>query len=408
MITSIFILVLALAVALVKGAAIGDDEVYCEINPLQYTNSPLIIPTGGTTFLYPSYGETTLKIPAGETVDLVCPGSNLIVLGSRTEEVIQATCISNARFRILGERTLWTQVSCAGDATAKSLYTGAVCVNGGKIAEIGFSLTDGRFLSTITVCYDAVDQSPLYTYFDMTASIGNNAKGTPRPSFSQDGGFYSIGSRTVNQLYTRSVQRGTINAQIGLSATDIKYIDNGNWFFLARGHLTARADFFYPAQQNATFRYINAAPQWQSFNGLNWNEIENSVRDYADVNGVDLQVWTGVYGIATLPHESTGEDTPLYLYTATDGTTALPVPSIYWKVVYNPSSRRGVALIGANNPYDVNAADKLICTDVSSSLNWLSWNRLNITQGYSYACSVADLRRVVSYAPNLQVSGILV
>lgn len=379
---------------------------YCEINPLQYTNSPLIVPNGGTTFLYPEDGETTLRIASGQTVDLICPGSSLTVLGSRASESVNATCISNARFRILGERTLWTQVSCAGDAQALSRFTGANCESGGRVAEIGFSLTDGRFLRTILVCYDTTNQSPLYTYYDLTASIGNNAKGTPRPLFSQDNAFYSLGTRTVNQLYTRAVQRSTINTLIGLSTTSTKYIDNGNWFFFARGHLTARADFFYPAQQNATFRYINAAPQWQSFNGLNWNEIELSTRNYASRNGVNLQVWTGIYGTTTLPHETTGEQIPLFLFTD-NGNRALPAPAIYWKVVYNPTSRRGVALIGANNPYDTTIASNLICPDVSSSLNWLSWNRFNITEGYSYACTIANLRSAVPYAPNLQVSGLL-
>ncbi|XP_018561279.1 uncharacterized protein LOC108903541 [Anoplophora glabripennis] len=405
MIVSIFIL--TLAVHLSKGAAIQEDEVFCEINPLVYTNSPLVIPNGGNTFLYPEHGETTLRIPAGQTVDLVCPGSVLVVLGSRAQESVSATCISNIRFRILGERTLFTQVSCAGDAVAITRFTGATCESGGRVGEIGFSLTDSRFLRIILVCYDTVAQSPLYTYFDMTASIGNNAKGTPRPLFGQDNEFYNLGSRTVNQLYTRAVQRQTVNTLIGLSTTDLTFIDNGSWFFFARGHLTARADFFYPAQQNATFRYTNAAPQWQTFNGLNWNEIEGSTRSYASRNAVDLQVWTGIHGVTTLPHQTTGAQIPIYLFTD-NGNRALPAPAIYWKVVYEPISRRGVALIGVNNPYDTTVASNLICPDVSSSLNWLTWNRLNITQGYSYACTVANLRRAVPYAPNLQVSGLLV
>ncbi|KAJ8961881.1 hypothetical protein NQ318_021499 [Aromia moschata] len=381
-----FLLCIIAAASSSSGAAI-EPRAGCEINPLLYANSPLVIPTGSDQFIYPEYGDTTLKFAVGETVDFICPGRNLVVLGSQAQEVVQGICISNLRFRILGERTLFSQISCAGDAVASSRLTGE-------------ELRERR-----DVCFDPVAQSPLYTFYNLTASIGNNAKGTPRPSFSEDSGFYNLGTLTVNSRYTRANQRATVNTLIGLEFTSIKYIDNGNWYFLARGHLTARSDFFYPAQQNGTFRYINAAPQWQSFNGLNWNEAELSTRAYADANGLDLQVWTGVYGVTTLQHEATGRDVGLYIYVDSNGNTALPAPDIYWKVVYDPISRRGVALIGLNNPYQTDVAKSVICPDVSNSLTWVSWKKESINDGYSYACTVPELRRVVSYAPDLDVSG---
>lgn len=45
----------------------------------------------------------------------------------------------------------------------------------------------------------------------------------------------------------------------------------------------------------ATFWYTNAAPQWQTFNGNNWNSLENDARSLAARLGKDLDVYTGTY-----------------------------------------------------------------------------------------------------------------
>ncbi|KAJ8983026.1 hypothetical protein NQ317_014323, partial [Molorchus minor] len=352
-------------------------------------------------FIYPEHGETSLIFNLGDELDFVCPGRTVLVEGVATEEVVRATCVSSTRFRtaVRNSGSIWSRITCSDDPIPSSRLTGRSCEAGGVDAEIGFSLRDD-------VCYDRVRQSPLYTYYNLTKSIGNNAKGTPRPLFSEDDGFYSLGTRTVNSLYVRGAQRATINTLIGLTTSDTKYIDGGSWYFLARGHLTARADFFYPAQQNGTFRYINAAPQWQTFNGLNWNMVEQSTRNYADRNGLDLQVWTGIYGVTTLPHESTGEDVDLYIYTVS-APFSLPVPALYWKVVYDPISRRGVALIGLNNPYLDEVSRFILCRDVSETLTWVTWNKNDLREGYSYACTIPDLRDVIPYAPDLPVTGLL-
>ena len=77
--------------------------------------------------------------------------------------------------------------------------------------------------------------------------------------------------------------------------------------YLARGHLAPNADFLTYAWQveqhlplptpacqhlhtalssafsgqDATFTFIDVAPQWQSFNAGNWLDLENGVRDLA-------------------------------------------------------------------------------------------------------------------------------
>lgn len=64
---------------------------------------------------------------------------------------------------------------------------------------------------------------------------------------------------------------------------------------MSKGHLVAKADFFHGPHQMATFRYINAAPQWATLNGNNWNSLENDVRAFAARTTKDLIIYTGTY-----------------------------------------------------------------------------------------------------------------
>ena len=61
--------------------------------------------------------------------------------------------------------------------------------------------------------------------------------------------------------------------------------DFNSGLFLARGHLSPNADFIFYSWMDATYHFINVAPQWQSFNGSHYmveSQISNS-------NNLDLQ-----------------------------------------------------------------------------------------------------------------------
>ena len=49
--------------------------------------------------------------------------------------------------------------------------------------------------------------------------------------------------------------------------------------FLSKGHLSPNAGFVYDVQQDATYYFLNVAPQFQSFNNGNWKSLEYAVRD---------------------------------------------------------------------------------------------------------------------------------
>lgn len=121
----------------------------------------------------------------------------------------------------------------------------------------------------------------------------------------------------------------------------------------------------------------------------------------ADRN-INLDVYTGTYGVTQLwDNSNVGKDIWLYVNGA---TRQIPVPKLFYKILVNRAANTGVVLIGVNNPYvtlEQIKKDYIICTDVSSQINYIKWQKDNIERGYSYACTVNDFVKVV---PHVSVS----
>ena len=96
-------------------------------------------------------------------------------------------------------------------------------------------------------------------------------------------------------------QRATVAELVGSQELADKYIgDMSSQLFLSRGHLAPNADFIFYSWQDSTYWFINVAPQWQSFNGAHWNQLENACRNFATDRGIDIVVYTGWNVIALL------------------------------------------------------------------------------------------------------------
>ena len=50
-------------------------------------------------------------------------------------------------------------------------------------------------------------------------------------------------------------------------------------------------------RQDATFYYLNVAPQWKKFNAGNWLQVELQTRWYAQRTNKDLEIYTGTYKV---------------------------------------------------------------------------------------------------------------
>nr|CAD7202188.1 unnamed protein product [Timema douglasi] len=368
---------------------------------------PLLLRPGGTKdgfgFKLPTPPSDVINFNRGETVRIACPGSFITARGAGVTEAV-ATCVTGRTFTIEGFSYDFRNLVCSSYPWHTARNTGRTC-NSGRASEIEIGFQVGTdFFRVLDVCFDNNHLNPLWTKFDLVGSIGGYQRSFPRPSWIR-GAFYP-GVSPDNQ-YLRANQIATIGEILGSQALGERYVSRTTDFYLARGHLVAKADYVYGSQHRATFYYVNAAPQWQTFNGGNWERLESSVRNYASSRRFNLVVYTGTYGVTTLPN-ARGQQRELYLYNDANGNHALPIPKVFWKVVYNPVTRAGAVFLGVNNPYLTTLTnDYLLCADVSNRISWLLWSPNNLTLGYSYVCEVNDFRRAVPTLPSFTVTSLL-
>lgn len=123
---------------------------------------------------------------------------------------------------------------------------------------------------------------------------------------------------------------------------------------------------------------------------------------------INLEVYSGTFGTLQLK-DTSNVLRDIFLYIS--GTTKkIPVPKIYYKILVNRAANSGIVLIGVNNPHltlDEIKKSYIVCTDVSSQINYINWQKDNIERGYSYACAVNDFVKAVPHV-SLSVGSLLV
>jgi hypothetical protein len=336
---------------------------------------------------------------------LACPGANnYLAFGGYGTRTALATCSSGTTFYINLIPYSFSDFACRSYPYHTARRSGSKCYDGTKShIEVGFEV-ESDFYKLIDICFDDTVFNTLYSKFTLVSGIGGYQIGFPRPSFLEDDFYPGI---SVDNLYTKNTQRQTISNILGSTQLGDTYISDSSDYYLARGHYTAKADFVYGSQHRATFHFVNVAPQWQTFNGRNWNSLEMSVRTYADKNKLTLDVYTGTHGVLTLP-DINGNEKELYLYVDTNNNKGIPVPKLFWKAVYDPKTQAGTVFVGINNPYENKPqGDYLICNDVCSKISWLQWDEKEVEKGYSYCCDVNDFRSTVKTLPDFEVTSLL-
>ncbi|KAF7414763.1 hypothetical protein HZH68_003252 [Vespula germanica] len=364
---------------------------------------PLILTRNGTAsaILYPNINGT-LKVQTGQSIYLACPGEQNSLRNMNYAQEVKATCVRNKIFHVNGENRNFSSLTCYHLPEHTARHMKSPCYNGNTHVEIGFNLST-NFLRVIELCRNEKTYNTYYTKFRMTKLIGGYQRSYPRPSKWMVGDYF--GKIDINRQYNFNTQLSTFQKLLNSSELAKSHLAKSRQF-LSRGHLTAMVDFVYGALQSLTFWYINAAPQWMSFNAGNWERLENSIRNFSTYRSLDLDVYTGVHGQMTLPN-ARGKQQDIYLYV--NGTSrAVPVPKFYWKIIYDPRSKKGTAFIGLNDPFIESITEDIyICSDISSKIKWLLWRPNDIKAGISYACTVDDLRKAVPTIPKIQTVGIL-
>ncbi|XP_022218219.2 uncharacterized protein LOC111071273 [Drosophila obscura] len=361
---------------------------------------PLLIKPGTSDFF--GYSDTGIvDVEKDKTIEFHCTSSLASPLSGKS---VTAKCVDGTTFRIGDKDHDVSAIKCSSWPAFVGKKSGSSCNGGTTLIHVGFELDGGRFAKQYEVCFNEDEEVTRYVYH--TLEPGNNyyATGVDRITFGA-GGYFA--GKNVDKLYTQVTQKETIDKELGMDSA--RYFDSAKNVFLARGHMGAKADFVYAPEQRATFLFINAAPQWQTFNAGNWARVEDGVRAWVSKEKKHVECYTGVWGVTTLPNKD-GKQTALYLAHDANNNGLIPVPKLYFRVVIEPSTRKGIVLIGVNNPHlslDEIKRDYVLCEDISDRINWISWKKADISAGYSYACEVAEFRKRVDHLPQFSVSGLL-
>ena len=362
----------------------------------------MLIPKTGE-FVLPFNNEGYLWLQPGEYVELFC--SSKFKSPFTTSTLLEATCSIYNLFEIGGKVYRFDQLSCQGQVFHTARRTNKQCFGNATHIEVGFEV-EHRFALTYEVCHDEIRQSTLWSHYVQTPANMGFQKSFPRSSFIT-GNFYN--KKNIDRVYTKVSYKAQFGKILGESRVDELFEDRRN-LYLARGHLAAKTDFIYGSQQRATFYFINAAPQWQSFNGGNWERVESSVKQFVSSRNIEIEIYTGTYGVLKLK-DVNGIERELFLHEDENNNSLLPVPLFYYKVLIDLESQKGIVLIGLNNPHatiEQIEAEYILCDDVSDLITWINWERTNPIRGYSYACDVNEWTQVVGHLPcSVKTSGLL-
>lgn len=368
---------------------------------------PVFIVPGTNREFLPETRNQTFPMASGEVMELYCSGAGFAApfVGSNS---LMAQCNFDTQFLVNGKSVQFNQLRCIDhvQSTARVSPRRDLCATNITQIEVGFEV-NGRFIWTMEICFDEVVERTHFTYAPVTTFIQSFQRSIQRPFFT-GGNFFN--GRNVDLLYTGNRQRQTMNGIIGETRVEELW-DNSRDFFLARGHLAARADFIFNPAQRTSFYLMNASPQWHSFNDGNWVQIENSIRSFVGRRNINTEVYTGTFGVQELEDEQ-GIPRELFLSFNLQGQGRIPVPKYYYKIMIGTRSRRGIAFVGVNNPHatwaEVNSGKYSLCTDISDKVDWVSWRREDLTMGYSYACEVNELADVLGFLPaQARASGLL-
>lgn len=382
-----------------KGCQISIDQENGDLNEPQ----PLIL-SESYQILFPDK-NSILQFKSGQTILLACSDKNNAFNGPfKPQKIIKATCVENKKFKVQGKSHSFESFTCKKSQKSSIKRQGTCLDNKYSKIAVGFRVLD-KFISNFEICRDDNTDETYYVKEEMTASVGGHQSHNPRPTWTD----HHLFKGDIDVYYKQKHQRTVLSQLLQSDQLAGEYLKKAQ---LQRGHLAARSDFVYGTQQNATFTYANAAPQWSSFNTGNWKYIENAVRNFVEANDLEVEIYTGVHGQMTLTDDNNNEQ-EIYLDVDENNNNYIRVPKYFWKIVHDPVNHLALTLIGVNDPFiEEITKDTILCKNIADSSNydWLTatWKkRTQISQGYSFICDYNELKKVVHTVPKLKVKGSL-
>ncbi|XP_063223020.1 uncharacterized protein LOC134531258 [Bacillus rossius redtenbacheri] len=368
-----------------------------------------------------------VRYSEGERALLACPGEGncLLPAGGRW---LEAVCRAGRLEPGPGDHScrlppagsiIHADTPCAdaADETARDEHTRV---------QIVFQFGEHR-VSLVDVCFNTRTQSALYSKYEIAKEIDRRRipenvtdvhwwEGTGLYSYDVAGAYSNqektlggiLGDEELARTYLSGVlplsDQERVVDENSLRETCSDSAKNRSECYLVEGHLAGELDFVYLAQQFATLYYVNSAPQWRSIKGRNWERIGEAVRHYASSRRVDLEVYAGTHGVASLRGKR------LYIHRPDDEHEKTPVPQWLWKLVVDRSGNCGVVFLVLNNPYMTSeqaARARLNCSSAGDSVPFMGearWSRVG--EGYSHTCAVRDFLRHVQVLPLVGAAGL--
>ncbi|XP_016836828.1 uncharacterized protein LOC100123953 [Nasonia vitripennis] len=375
-----------------------------DLNKDVTASSPLFLSIGSLEPIYPERSSPQLlTFNSGQKHLLYCPGGQITRFERTTNSSTElAKCLDGKSFSSVPYHNLeysFDQVACSKNPSPVTRSNNRhKCSSDGVLVEIGYQVKDSGFQRTIQVCHSRNLATTSWAHSTIRGAIGGSKvfRDAGAPTFSKGQFFENV---VMNKVYPRNHQVATFANIFNQDKSLVeRYLPSTgpSKNYLVRGHLVARADQFYYAEQYSTYSYLNVLPMWQSVNNGNWKSVESMVRRTASVIG-DLEVYTGGLGILQL----SGKE----IYLSHDRHDSLkllvPVPKLLFKLAYSPTLHQALVFVTVNNPYltdsDIRSNDLRICRQEHQSCRSTQFDKTN--EGFTYCCLHEDF--VSSDAANL-------
>ncbi|CAH2055799.1 unnamed protein product, partial [Iphiclides podalirius] len=380
----------------------------CTLNTRIHFGEPLPVIIRDGRLLEPTDRDGNIRLEHGDSLILSCLDRGNIRHSNAIKglDTASISCVDGDMF----ENSEWLiapsyfrEFSCGYPPSYISVRTNRTCFSRNWIYEVGYRVQD-VFHPVYESCFDESQLNAVYSTYTQKPYNALYQTRVDRPFFI-DNNVY--GNVPVNSLFSPPGQKGAVARLVG-ARVDV-YVNNTE--FLSRGHLAAKTDFPLAFGERATFHYVNCAPQWVGFNGGNWNTLEVDLRNHIHAIGWDTVVYTGTYGVSELADQH-GRSVGIYLHSDVNNNPVIPVPKYFYKVVYEPSTKRGIAFVGINNPHCTakEARSLFFCRDLcrdNRNFNWLSWHPDKSSEGYAFCCTVEQFRETVRHLPNFEVNDLL-
>ncbi|KAJ4432519.1 hypothetical protein ANN_21141 [Periplaneta americana] len=352
-------------------------------------------------FLMPDAASGNITMVPGQTVLFVCAGDGNYFTEERiprSTQHVNGSCVSGKTFYISGFLILVYDLTCSRTPSSTPRKTGETCNGDYTAAEIGFNFGNTS-VKLYSICFDEDKCRSVYSKHILTPEVANRQFKTSFAFRSTDGFLYeSLPGRRPYNLYTCKTERDNLESVLGSAEKVTSYMNcstTGSPTQLSRGHLTPNGDFIYPYQQNATYYHANAAPQWQFCNNRNWKSLEERCRNYARNNKIVLTIYTGTSGQNSYLLDDNNNKQVLFLLPG----QKIPVPLYYFKIVYNPSKKFGIAFILYNVHYNQSPQFFEIpeYDSICKETGWFSDDEINFNKGIIQCLTISEFLSVTGF-----------